>query len=170
MLALEKFRSSEPSWGFPAELPSVHVLPSPAEIPWNLGPFLHVHVASSQHLCVASAQQRRAWWDMPGEVTRACDSHWALQPAEGFNVVWQANEGKCQCFGDFSGNWKKQTSVLFISTSQKDFYKNLKAILFRKATLVSFLLLCMFHSLTLPYHHTNIQRKREKEKERCFKL
>lgn len=149
---------------FPQSCQDSMFSPALLKSPGTLGHFLHVHVVSSQHLCVASAQQRGAWWVMTDEVTRACDSHWALQTVAGFNVVWQANEGKCQWFEAFSGNWKKQTWVLFISTSEKDFYKNLMAILFRRATLVSFLLLCVFLSLILPNHHTNIQRKRKKRK------
>lgn len=95
--------------------------------------------------------------------TRACDSHWATQPAGG--LMWfgkQIKENVLKCFEALSGNWRKQSRVLFILASQKDFYKNLKAMYNSGELLFSFLLLCGFLCLTLPYHHANIQRKREK--------
>lgn len=90
---------------FPPRAAKTMLSPALLNCPGTWAHFLHVHLGvQPASACGISLAVERAGGacEMKSPVLVAVAEH--LQPAGGFNVAWQANDGKCQCFEALSGN------------------------------------------------------------------
>lgn len=85
----------------------------------------------------------------------------SITARRGFDVVWQASDGKKQCLEAPSQNWRKQVQFCSILTSQQGFYKKHKGN--ERSFSILYFSVCL--SLALLHSHTHMQKGRVGEKE-----
>lgn len=138
------------------------VLPRPAEIPWNLGPFCMCMWHAASTFVWHQLNHGEPWWGKRAEHPCLWQSL-SNTACGGFNVVWQANQGKCfeVFWSPFRELKETEPSPFYFSISERLLQKLKGNVYFRRAAFfLSSSLWVSLSYIALPScKHTEKERK-----------